>query len=119
MSCLTAVISAPLSLWLSKGGFFSPVRWASWPDDDDDGDDRGGDDDDGDDGGGDDNDGDDDEQDELAHQTTDPGPVVGLQASRLQQAGVPLVRPRTRAGGGEAVVVVVVVVVAVVVLWQL
>ena len=69
MSCLTAVISAPLSLWLSKGGFFSPVRWASWPDDDDDGDDRGGDDDDGDDGGGDDNDGDDEDGQEKCSQS--------------------------------------------------
>ena len=31
ISCRTAVISAPLSLWLSNGGFFSPVRCASWP----------------------------------------------------------------------------------------
>ena len=25
ISCLTAVISAPVSLWLSRGGFFSPL----------------------------------------------------------------------------------------------
>ena len=101
MSCLTAVISAPLSLWLSSGGFFSPVRWASWPDcsDDSDGvrdhvhyDDHG-----------DDGDDDDVEQGEPGYQIIGRGPVVGLRAWHQQREGDPSERRQTQAGAAAAV----------------